>query len=121
MEECKLIGECLNMSVKAKLQKVIFLNMHLKMYSRNGSFDIFRDASGKTINDSPCALNNELKYDEPDKYCVVVGKSQDYKLFEVKCSMTDASDLVGLICRQCSPNSIQWRRVNFLFGGGLNI
>ena len=47
-EECQLVDEYLNIRVKSKPPKLM-LNMHLKMYARNGSFEIFRDPSGKQL------------------------------------------------------------------------
>ena len=102
IEECKLIGECLNMRLKSKIPQV-FINMHLKMYARNGSFEIFRDPLGEIINVSHCVWNDKLKYTEYDAYCVVV--EQGSKLSQIKCSNKDTTDLVGLIRRQCRSNS----------------
>ena len=63
-EECQLVDECLNIRLKSKSPKLM-LNMHLKMYARNGSFQIFRDRSGKTINDSNCSWSDIVQI----RYC----------------------------------------------------
>ena len=94
IEECKLIGECLNIRLKSKISQV-FINMHLKMYTRNGSFEIFRDPLGEIINVSHCVWNDKLKYTEYDAYCAVV--EQGNKLSQIKCSNKDTTDLVGLM------------------------
>ena len=104
-EECQLIDECLNLRVKSKPPKLM-LNMYLKMYARNGSLEIFRDPSGKTINDSNCSWSDLVKYeynDADEKYCVYVEQSKTISQF--KCKNKDTTDFVGVICRQCRPNS----------------
>ena len=72
------------------------------MFPRNGSYEIFCDPSGKTIIDWKCSWNyNKLlnDADAEEKYCVLVDESRTLSQF--KCSRKDATDFVGMICRQC--------------------
>ena len=102
-EECQLVDESFKLRVNSKNPEHSYLNIHLKMYARNESTEIFRDFSGKTINDSYCGWSDIVQYDTYDaneKYCVSV--DQRKQLFQVKCNNT--IDLVGMICRPCRPN-----------------
>ena len=108
-EECRLIDAILTKRVKEKYPE-LFLNVHAKMYSRNDSYETFRDFSGKTFKNSECVWSNTLKYEENDKeeYCVVV--KQNKTLSQHKCKQEDPSGLKAIICIQYRLNTYPYEK-----------
>ena len=60
-EECQLVNDCLSHKKAQKSPTNLFLNMHLKMYAKNGSSEIFLDPSGKSINEFNCNSERSLR------------------------------------------------------------
>ena len=110
-EECQLVDEFFTNNDYGQAPQV-FLNIHLKMYARNGSSEIFLDPSGKTIHESNCSWkedhNIRANRVEDGRDCIIV--VQGKTILPFNCHENFRNKLKGFICKQCRPNNYSYLR-----------